>query len=88
MFAPNADNSDELLDLCLVSNVSKLKVLRVIPTAFNGTHFRFKGIDSYRTKSYTITTKAPMWVHTDGEILARTQTTTVSCIPKMLHFFY
>ena len=88
MFAPNADNSDELLDLCLVSNVSKLKVLRVIPTAFNGAHFRFKGVDSYRTKSYTITTKAPMWVHTDGEILARTQTTTVSCIPKMLHFFY
>lgn len=88
MFGPKADDTDGLLDLCLVSNVSKLKVLRVLPTAYHGNHFKFKGVDSYSTKCYTITTKEPMWLHTDGEILARTQTVTVSCVPKILHFFY
>lgn len=88
MFAPGADDHDGVLDLCCVSNVSKLKVLCVLPTAYKGKHFHFKGVDAFHTDAYTLKVSSPMWLHTDGEIPALTDAVSVTCIPKALQFFY
>lgn len=88
MFAPGADDHDGILDLCCVANVSKLKVLCVLPTAYKGKHFRFKGVDSFHTDAYTLKVSSPMWLHTDGEVPAFTDEISVSCMHKVLQFFY
>ena len=88
MFAPGADDHDGLLDLCCVSTVSKAKVLRVLPTAYNGKHFHYTGVDAFHTDSYTLKASSPMWLHTDGDALALTNEISVSCLHKTLQFFY
>lgn len=88
MFAPAADDRDGYLDLCLVDSVPLFRILRVLPTAFKGNHIYHKGVYSYRTKSYSIQTNTPMWLQTDGEILALTKNVTISCVPGILHFYY
>ena len=69
MFAPDAVSNDGLLNFCAVGDVSKLKVLVALPTAFFGKHYIFKGVTPYTAEKVTIETNAPMWFHTDGEIL-------------------
>lgn len=88
MFAPGANDHDGLLDLCCVSNVSKPKVLGVLPTAYKGKHFRFKGVDAFHTDSYALKVSSPLWLHTDGEVPAFTDEISVSCMHKALQIFY
>lgn len=71
MFCPDANYEDGILDLCVVGNVSKPTILRALPTAFKGKHFRFKGVEAKRARKVRIKTGKPLWVHTDGE--AKTQ---------------
>ena len=88
MFAPGADDHDGLLDLCCVSNVSKIKVLCVLPTAYKGKHFRYKGVDALHTPAYNLKVSSPMWLHTDGEVPGFTDEISVTCIQKALTLFY
>lgn len=66
-FCPEADPTDEYLDLCLVEKMPKLRVLKLLPTAFKGEHVYFQGVHIYRCKKAVIRTTAPLAVHTDGE---------------------
>lgn len=66
-FCPGADPSDGTLDLIVISGLSKLKVLFLLPTAFRGWHVRFKGIHIFRCKTAQITSKRGLPVHADGE---------------------
>ncbi len=67
MFCPDADYTDNILDLCVVGNVSKPTILCALPFAFKGQHYRFKNVDAKRASKVKIRTGSPMWVHTDGE---------------------
>ena len=71
MFAPKASDEDGRLDLCVVSGVSRPKVLRILPTAKKGGHYRFDGVDFYRGCSYRLKTDRPLWVHNDGEVRSK-----------------
>lgn len=87
-FCPDAKDDDGLLDFCVASNASKLKVLRIIPTAFDGKHVRFKEIQMLRGKKAVIEVNKPMWVQTDGEVKAQAKKITVSDFGKKVHFIY
>ncbi len=86
-FCPGADAADGLLDVCAVGNVPKWKVLLVLPTAFWGGHYRFRGVERYEGERIRIRTSRPQWVHTDGEVTALSSDITVSCRPGLLRFF-
>ena len=88
MFCPNAEHTDGLLDLCVVGDVSKFKILCALPFAFKGQHYRFKGVEAKRAKKIHIQTASPLWVHTDGE--AKTQATgiSLSILDEKLKMFY
>ena len=88
MFCPGADSQDGILDICAVGNVSKLKVLIALPTAFKGKHYFFKGVDSYRTSSIHLEASTPLWVHTDGEVVAKTDTLTATCLKQKLQLLF
>lgn len=79
MFCPNADATDGILDLCAVGDISKPGILRALPTAFKGKHYRFRGITPYRAKKVTIELSAPLWLHTDGEVTRTADRFTVTC---------
>lgn len=84
MFCPSADCRDGLLDICIVGPMSKLKLLRILPTAFSGNHTRFRNVFMYRAKTVRIRTSAPLWVQTDGEVATRADGITITCLQEKL----
>lgn len=66
-FCPDASETDGMLDLMVVSNLSKLKILCLLPTAFSGNHTRFKGVTILRCRSAKVKTDRALPLHTDGE---------------------
>ena len=78
-FCPNAKSDDGLVDMCVVSDVKKLKLLRILPTAYGGKHVRFKAV---------IETNKPMWVQTDGEVKTMASKITVMDLGEKVHFIY
>lgn len=66
-FCPSASCSDDKLDIITVSDLSRLKVLCLLPTAFKGWHTRFRGIHLDTCTDVTITSDRALPVHTDGE---------------------
>jgi len=88
MFAPDAVSNDGLLNFCAVGDVSKLKVLIALPTAFFGKHYIFKGVTPYTAEKVTIETNAPMWFHTDGEILGKSTSITITNKPNAIQMIY
>lgn len=68
-FCPSADNTDGLMDICLVGNVSKLQLLPIIPALIAGKHVDKNGVYMFRGQKARIVTSRPMCTHTDGEVI-------------------
>ena len=66
-FCPDASGSDGFLDIMVVSDLSKLKILCLLPTAFSGKHTRFKGVTILKCRSVKVVTDRALPLHTDGE---------------------
>ena len=67
MFAPQADPSDDALDVIIAEGLPKWKILILLPTAFFGKHVGHKGIHVFRCRYVDIAGDLPQCVHTDGE---------------------
>ncbi|MCF0229816.1 MAG: diacylglycerol kinase family lipid kinase [Parasporobacterium sp.] len=68
-FCPVCIDDDGYLDMCLVSDISKIKFLALLPTAFSGKHVRFKKyVHIYRAKHFRLESDKKLHTHTDGEI--------------------
>lgn len=87
-FCPDAKEDDGLLDFCIAADAGKLKVLRILPTAYDGKHIRFKEIKILRGKKAVIEAEKPMWVQTDGEVKTQAKKITVSDLGEKVHFIY
>lgn len=84
MFCPDADPTDGLLDLCVVSIRHKIKFLVAFPFAYKGKHVLFRGITCTRAKKVRIRTTGELWVHTDGEVHRKSRDFTVETLPEKL----
>lgn len=87
MFCPRADCTDGCLDICIAGNIPKLKVLRILPTAFKGEHYKFKGIHRLLVKEITVHLSTPLWIHTDGEVSQKADNVHIRCEAGKLHVF-
>ena len=85
-FCPKADPKDDLLDIIVVSGLSKFKILCLLPTAYKGKHTKFKGIYTYQCKSAKIESVQVLPVHTDGEADLRSDTATFALEPDRIRF--
>ena len=67
MMCPDASWCDGLLDICIVDDIPKLKILAVLPLAYKGLHKHFKGVHIKRGEKMTLRASKPLPVHVDGE---------------------
>jgi len=70
LIAPDAIIDDGILDYAMISNVSRLKMFRIVPEVMKGTHGRFKEVTIDRCKKFTLTADRPLYIHADGEIFS------------------
>lgn len=84
-FCPKADFQDSLLDICMIGNLSKLKILALFPTAFVGKHERFQGVTLTKCKRIDISSKSPLPVHCDGESLGVADHLTLQSAGKQIN---
>lgn len=84
-FCPNAMADDGIINICTAATkLPKLIILMVLPTAFFGKHYLFPGIEPYKAQKVHLKSSAPVWIHTDGEILRKDNELTLSCYKQVL----
>ena len=67
--APEADLSDNLLDVLVIGDMSKLELLRALPTVYKGTHVNHPKVSMKKARRVTIESPERMLVYADGELL-------------------
>lgn len=67
--APDARTDDGLLDIIIAGDMSRLKILSMIPRFMKGTHLSDESIESYRARHVIVASEGPLYLHMDGEIV-------------------
>lgn len=68
--APDASIQDGLLDIVLIGNISKLRVLITIPRVFKGAHIDLPGFTILRGRSVCIEADPQYTVYADGDFIS------------------
>jgi len=61
-----------LLDVCVVGEVSKSKLLSLFPTVYFGRHLGMKEVEYVQASGLKVETQTPVDVYADGEYVCRT----------------
>jgi len=67
-----ADMDDGLLDACFVRRLSKVRLLRLFPAVFRGTHIGMKEVEYWKATRVRIQTDPVMALFADGEYVCPT----------------
>lgn len=67
MICPEADPSDGLLDVCIIGNVSRAEVVRLLPGVYFGRHARHPAVEFHRVRRVRVEGPPATRVHVDGE---------------------
>lgn len=70
--APGAVPDDGLFDITVVHQLSRWKLLLVFISVFWGKHIHFKEVKTYKGRVVSIQSRAPLFVHADGEHIGST----------------
>ena len=79
--SPNSNPSDGQIELTVVHDLSRLKLLLVFATVFFGKHTRFKEVHQFTSTSFTMSTSQNVIRHTDGEFAG---TTTADVVDEFM----
>lgn len=71
---PNAKLDDGLLDFVYATKMSRLKLLRLLPMTFKGSHIRHPGVYEGRTTRLRIRCRPGTAIQADGEVFDRDAT--------------
>jgi diacylglycerol kinase (ATP) len=81
--APHALLDDGRLDVCVVGNVARLRLLRLFPSVYFGRHLGIREVKYFQAERLRIETERPLDVYADGEYVCRTPI-EVSVAPRTL----
>jgi diacylglycerol kinase (ATP) len=70
--APEARPDDGLFDLCIVRQISRLRMLALVPHFMKGTHVGRKPVTMERARRVTLSSPDELIAHADGEMLCTT----------------
>ena len=69
LVTPDAEVDDGVLDVCIIHNISRLKLFLVFPSVYSGSHLKFtKHVLYTQGKKIHITQDTPRSFTTDGEL--------------------
>jgi YegS/Rv2252/BmrU family lipid kinase len=66
--APRARPDDGLFDVCVVKDLGKLEVLRVVPRIYSGGHVGHPAVVMFRCRAVTAVATGRVLCHADGEL--------------------
>ncbi|WP_349410831.1 diacylglycerol kinase family protein [Pseudalkalibacillus sp. SCS-8] len=81
MICPDARPDDGQLDVCVVHNLSRVKLFFLFGTVFFGLHTKMKEVTMLRGKEITVESDVPVTMHADGEV-AGTTPVSLHVLPK------
>ena len=84
--APKAELNDGLIDLVLVRDASRFKLLQMFPKVFDGTHIDDPIVEYYQVKEFSITPAENEILNLDGELKGSTPF-SVRMIPSAFSVF-
>ncbi len=87
LMAPEAELDDGLLDTTLLNKKSRLGILKIFPTIFDGTHVNKDGVEVFKTQSLRIETEPLKVLTPDGEVMGQTPI-EVSCLQQDVEMFW
>jgi diacylglycerol kinase (ATP) len=70
--APKAKMDDGLLDVCVIRDMPKLKLLSVFPSVYLGSHLGIREVDYFPAGNARVETDRAMDVYADGEYVCPT----------------
>lgn len=77
--SPDASPYDGQLNITVVNNLSRVKLLFVFITVFWGGHVAFKEVETFTGSEIRISSLGPIQAHADGEDIGCTPLTTITC---------
>lgn len=83
-FAPRADGSDGLLEVCVVHNAARRGMIPVLWDALLGRSNNHRGVRHYPCKEVQLHVDRPMRVHVDGEICMSQTDIHLRCVEKKI----
>ena len=70
---PFAEIDDQLIDVCIVNNVSKVKLLSVFPSIFKGEHLKVKEVEYFKCSEISVNSlDQSLLLNVDGNIVGTT----------------
>ena len=87
LIAPKARLDDGLLDVVLLKDISRIGLLRLFRTVYNGSHIRHPQVEYLQTRSITVTEGNPRPLVPDGEILGSSPA-SFECLPGAVRFLW
>jgi diacylglycerol kinase (ATP) len=66
---PRAVPNDGLLDVCLVKDLKRIEVLRIVPKLYSGGHVDHPAVEMFRCRSVTADADARVLCQADGELV-------------------
>jgi len=86
LMAPSAQFDDGFLDVTLLGRISRINLLRTLPTVFTGEHVHVKEVETFKAKHIRIATSIPKTLTPDGEVLEQTPI-DVTCLHHAIEIF-
>lgn len=86
-FCPKAKADDGKLDVIVISNLPKLIVLMLLPTAFKGWHVLFPGVTVMQGEKVSVIMDQALAIHTDGEPSYLRKSISAELLPAQLRVF-
>ena len=85
--APKADNADGKLSVCIIHDISRLRLALVTPLILMGFHTKVRGVEMFDCITMEVTSEEKMVVHTDGEVAGCDTHFRFSCLPERVRMF-
>jgi YegS/Rv2252/BmrU family lipid kinase len=87
LIAPKARLDDGLLDVVLLKDISRIGLLRLFNSVYDGSHVRDPRVEYFQARSITITEEFPGQLVPDGEIMGRSPA-RFDCLPGAIEFLW
>lgn len=86
--APDAKLDDGLFDICIVEELTRPKIMGMVPKFMAGTHVNHPKTKMLKTKKINITSDEDLIAHFDGELLENLREINCEIIPNCLSVIY